>query len=84
MSRRELLFAAGESFAVGQCLQVSLDWPARLENRILLRLVVSGQILRSGGGQAAMTIDKYEFRTRGIEPLAETASKDKDTAVVPA
>jgi hypothetical protein len=71
ISSKELLFTANESFAVGQCLQVSLDWPARLENGIPLRLVVSGQILRSGDGQAAMTIDKYQFRIRGIEPRSD-------------
>jgi hypothetical protein len=54
---------------------VSLDWLARLENRIPLRLVISGQILRSGDGQAVMTIDKYEFRVRGTEPSAVTASE---------
>jgi len=76
ISSKELLFTTNESFAIGQCLQVSLDWPALLENRIPLRLVVSGQILRSDDGQAAMTIDKYQFRIRGIEPSAATASED--------
>lgn len=76
VSSRELLFTTTESFAVGQCLQVSVDWPARLEKRIPLRLIVFGQILRSGDGQAAMTIDKYEFRIRGIEPSAATDPDD--------
>jgi len=53
-----------------------MDWPALLENRIPLRLVVSGQVLQSGDGQATMTIDKYQFRIRGIEPSAATASQD--------
>src|ERR1700689_608403 len=61
ISSRELLFTTNESLAVGQCLRVSLNWPARIENRIPLRIVVSGRILRSGDGQSAMTIDNHEF-----------------------
>ena len=71
ISSKGLLFTTKEAFAVGQRLQVSLDWPARL-NDILLRLVVSGEILRSGDGQSAMTIKKYEFRIHWIEPSAKT------------
>jgi hypothetical protein len=72
ISSKELLFAVKESFAAGQRLQVSLDWPARLQT-IPLRLVVSGQILRSGDSQSLMTIDRYEFRIRGKEPSADGA-----------
>jgi hypothetical protein len=75
ISSNELLFAAEQSFPTGQCLQVSLDWPALLENRIPMRLVVSGQILRSSDGQTTMTIEKYQFRIRGIEPAVAAASK---------
>ncbi len=70
MSSKELVFKSNESFTVGQFLQVSIDWPARLEYKIPLRLVVSGQILRNDDGQAAMSIEKYGFRIRGIEPSA--------------
>jgi hypothetical protein len=71
ISSKGLLFTTKESLAIGQRLQVSLDWPASLDN-IPLRLVVSGEILRSGDGQSAMTIEKYEFRIRGKEPSAKT------------
>jgi hypothetical protein len=56
---------------------VSLDWPARLENQIPLKLVAEGRIVRNSNGQTAMTIDKYEFRTRRIvkAPVTETATK---------
>ena len=65
ISSNELMFTTNESLAVGQCLQVLLDWPACLENRIPLKLVVSGRILRSGDGQSAMTIDNHEFSISG-------------------
>jgi DNA-binding NarL/FixJ family response regulator len=64
ISSKGLLFTSDEKFEPGQLVQVSLDWPARLENQIPLKLVAEGRIVRNAGGQTAMTIDKYEFRTR--------------------
>jgi hypothetical protein len=64
ISSKGLLFSTDAQLQSGQLVQVSLDWPARLENQIALKLVAEGRIVRNGGGQAAMTIDKYEFRTR--------------------
>ena len=52
----------------GQLLQVSVDWPARLDNAVALKLVAEGRVIRIIDGQAAVRIDKYEFRTRKIKP----------------
>lgn len=75
ISSKGILFTSNEKFQAGQLLQVSLDWPARLENSIPLKLVAEGRIVRNANGQTAMTIDKYEFRTRRIAktPGTETA-----------
>jgi hypothetical protein len=35
-----------------------------LDNQVPLKLVAEGRIVRNLNGQAAMRIDKYEFRTR--------------------
>jgi DNA-binding NarL/FixJ family response regulator len=64
ISSKGLLFATDEPLQAGQLLQVSVDWPARLENQVPLKLVAEGRIVRNANGQAAMRIDKYEFRTR--------------------
>jgi DNA-binding NarL/FixJ family response regulator len=66
ISSKGLLFTSNEQFQAGQLVQVSLDWPARLENSIPLKLVAEGRIVRNANGQTAMTIDKYEFRTRRV------------------
>ncbi len=66
ISSKGLLFTSNEQFQAGQLVQVSLDWPARLENQIPLKLVAEGRIVRNANGQTAMTIDKYEFRTRRV------------------
>jgi DNA-binding NarL/FixJ family response regulator len=64
ISSKGMLFATDEPLQAGQLLQVSVDWPARLENQVPLKLVAEGRIVRNANGQAAMRIDKYEFRTR--------------------
>lgn len=73
ISSKGLLFTSNEHFHEGQLVQVSLDWPARLENQIPLKLVAEGRIVRNANGQTAMTIEKYEFRTRRIAKAANAA-----------
>lgn len=64
ISSKGVLFKTTEPLEPGQLVQVSVDWPARLENQIPLKLVAEGRIVRNIQGVAAMTIEKYEFRTR--------------------
>jgi DNA-binding NarL/FixJ family response regulator len=68
ISSKGILFATSEQFELGQLLQVSLDWPARLGNEVPLKLVAEGRVLRNSQGQAAMSIERYEFRTRRVPP----------------
>ena len=63
ISSKGVLFRADEALEPGQLIQVSVDWPARLENQIPLKLVAEGRIVRNVNGLVAMTIEKYEFRT---------------------
>ena len=78
ISSKGLLFATEVALQPGQLLQVSVDWPARLENQVPLKLVAEGRIVRNSDGLAAMRIDKYEFRTRRSKPQS-TASADGGT-----
>lgn len=80
ISSKGLLFATNHPLQPGQLLQVSVDWPARLENEIPLKLVAEGRVIRVVDGQAAVRIDRYEFRTRRIKtetPAAPPANKAK-------
>jgi hypothetical protein len=80
ISSKGLLFTSSEQFQQGQLVQVSLDWPARLENQIPLKLVAEGRVVRNSNGQTAMTIEKYEFRTRRapkVQPAAVPNDKTK-------
>ncbi len=74
ISSKGLLFATEEALQPGQLLQVSVDWPARLENQVPLKLVAEGRIVRNLNGLAAMRIDKYEFRTRRARSTGEPAT----------
>jgi len=81
ISSKGLLFATDEALQPGQLLQVSVDWPARLENQVPLKLVAEGRIVRNLNGLAAMRIDKYEFRTRRVKAQNKPATgslKSKD------
>lgn len=84
ISSKGLLFTSNEQFQAGQLVQVSLDWPARLENQIPLKLVAEGRIVRNSNGQTAMTIDKYEFRTRRVAKVATTDAAAKPAIPAPA
>jgi DNA-binding NarL/FixJ family response regulator len=88
ISSKGLLFSTEEALQPGQLLQVSVDWPARLENQVPLKLVAEGRIVRNLNGLAAMRIDKYEFRTRRAKapnsaaggPVKNTAEKAKPSS----
>jgi hypothetical protein len=80
ISSKGVLFRADEALEPGQLVQVSLDWPARLENQIPLKLVAEGRIVRNIKGVAAMTIEKYEFRTRRA-PVPAQANAAKPAEV---
>jgi DNA-binding NarL/FixJ family response regulator len=86
ISSKGLLFATEEALQPGQLLQVSVDWPARLENQVPLKLVAEGRIVRNVDGLAAMRIDKYEFRTRRTRPqsTASAGSTKENQASRPA
>jgi FixJ family two-component response regulator len=82
ISSKGLLFATQEALQPGQLLQVSVDWPARLENQVPLKLVAEGRIVRNLNGLAAMRIDKYEFRTRRAKTQSSGAGVSAASSIV--
>jgi len=61
-----LLFTTEERLPVGRQVEISVNWPARLDGTCALKLVATGRIVRAEAGQAAVRIDRYEFKTRGV------------------
>ena len=58
-------FTTPEQLKPGTAIEISVSWPALLDGRCALRLVASGQVLRSAPGMAACSISTFEFRTQG-------------------
>ena len=69
MSSNGVLFTTERTLAPGERLEVSVNWPARLDHRCPLKLVTTGRVVRSDGPRAAIAIERYEFRTQGAARL---------------
>jgi len=61
-----LLFTTEQKLPLGRQVEISVNWPARLDGTCPLKLVAVGRIVRAEAGEAAVRIDRYEFKTRGL------------------
>ena len=66
MSSNGVLFTTEKALALGEKLEVAVNWPALLDHKCPLKLVTTGRVVRSENGLAAISIERYEFRTQGI------------------
>jgi hypothetical protein len=70
MSSNGVLFTTQRTLGAGERVEVSVNWPAQLDNRCPLKLVTIGRVVRTNGAVAAIAIERYEFRTQGSHGLA--------------
>ena len=63
-SKGLLIRGTSTSLSIGQTIRACIDWPASLDNRVGLQLVVVGRVVRTTDDCAAIGIKRYEFRTR--------------------
>lgn len=61
--------ALDQQLTPGAFIEISISWPALLDQSCPMRLIIFGRVVRSEIGKAACTIDKYEFRTQGRQTL---------------
>jgi len=73
MSSGGILFSAPVELPVGGRVELSVDWPAKLNEQCALTLVAVGRIIRSNAETAAIHIEKYDFRTRAAAASAASA-----------
>lgn len=66
MSSNGVLFTTDQLLLPGRRVEVSISWPAQLNNRCALRLVARGRVVRFDEGRAAMEIQQYEFKTQAM------------------
>jgi hypothetical protein len=64
MSSSGLSFTADRPLSIGQKLDLSIDWPARLDGDVQIQPVASGVVVRTTGAVIALRIERHEFRTR--------------------
>ena len=50
----------------GARVEIAVSWPAQLNGSTPLKLVAIGVLVRSEEKQAAIAIQSYEFKTRGL------------------
>jgi hypothetical protein len=65
MSGSGVLFTTESQLAEGERIELTVSWPAKLNHTVPLNLVAVGRVARAEETQAAIAIEKYEFRTRG-------------------
>jgi hypothetical protein len=54
---------AQHDLRVGDPLELLIDWPAQLNGVVPLQLVTAGCVVRVSGKRAAVSVERYEFRT---------------------
>jgi len=62
-----VLFTTEDKLPLGKTVEVSVNWPAKLDGGCPLKFVATGRVVRSDAGIAAVRIERYEFRTRASE-----------------
>ena len=69
MASAGIAFLTEGQIAAGSFIELSISWPALLEDSCPMRLIVFGRLVRSSGRKTVCTVDKYEFRTQARVPL---------------
>ncbi len=62
-----ILFTTEEKLELGRVVEVSVNWPARLDGVCPLQFVATGRVVRSESNRAAVRIERYEFKTRSMQ-----------------
>ena len=63
-----ILFTTEDQLPVGRMVELSVNWPARLDGTCALQFVATGRVVRSEPTRAAVRIERYEFKTRSNRP----------------
>jgi hypothetical protein len=61
-----ILFTTEEPLSLGRTVELSVNWPARLDGVCPLQFVATGRVVRAEADKAAVRIERYEFKTRSL------------------
>lgn len=67
-------FTTPDRLQPGRVVELSVNWPARLEGTCPLQFVATCKVVRSDASTAAVRIERYEFRTRSVRALVATGA----------
>jgi hypothetical protein len=90
MSSGGVLFTTESPLPEGDRVELAVCWPAQLNQMLPLKLVAQGLLVRSYETQAAILIERYEFKTRGsnlyggARVLRETRARSRVCGHAPA
>ena len=62
ISSTGVLFTSDQNLQNGRRIELSINWPAKLDQKVPLKLIVLGRIVRTEPGRAAVDILQHEFR----------------------
>src|SRR5689334_15422757 len=69
MSSGGVLFTTETALPEGERVELAVSWPAQLNDTLPLKLVAMGRLVRTDETSAAISIERYEFKTRGNNGL---------------
>ena len=69
-----VLFTTADQLTFGQRVELSVNWPASLNETCALTFVARGHVIRAELKRAAMRIESYRFRTRAM-PASQVATE---------
>ena len=69
VSSSGILLTVERVLSVGWRMEVRVDWPVRLHDKIPLKLVLRCQVVRSANREVALSINRYEFRTGALSGI---------------
>jgi hypothetical protein len=62
-------FTTEGTLSAGLPVELSMSWPARLNDVCPMKLMIYGCVVRSGQDGAALAIERYEFRTQSSSAI---------------
>ena len=66
ISSSGVLFTSEQLLLPGRRMELSISWPAQLNNQCALKVIARGRVVRFEQGLAAIEILQYEFRTQSL------------------
>ena len=59
-----------QPLVMGEPVEILIDWPAMLNGSVPMLLAIGGCVMRVDGPVAAVSVERFEFRTRALRTPA--------------